>query len=243
MIFGRKRRAARALEEDVESPEVSGEDLDDLDEDEAESDGAPDEDVASPEDDDEDSDDTDWREDGPFDFDEVDLEADDIARLDLGALIVTPIDGMALELQVEQKTQTVQSALVSFEGAAIEVAVFASPANGGYARGVMDSLVDETRASGGKARVQAGPFGRELFRDVAVTMSGGRKGRHRSRIWFVEGPRWMLRAVLMGSAMDEGSDGAELMEDFFRNLVVRRGSEPKAPGDLIALTMPQDVAG
>lgn len=239
MIFGRKRGATPQEADDIESvPHPDDGDGDRL----ADSSGSPE---AREEADAVDSPDepVDLREDGPFDIDEVDLDADDVTRLDLGALVVTPIEGMAMELQVDQKTQAVRAAVVSYEGAAIEISLFASPANGGLAAQTLDELVDATRASGGKARVTDGPFGREVHRDVAVTVQGGRKGRHRSRIWFVDGPRWMLRGVLMGSALDESGPGPALVEDFFRNLVVNRGTDPRAPGDVIPLTMPSNVAG
>jgi hypothetical protein len=266
VIFGRKRRSAPETEELVESPASPSderepdEDSDDVidagtpdeaDPDEFgddESDAGIDVDVddddesVDPDEDDEDDDDlAALREDGPFDSEEVDLDADDVARLDFGSLVVTPIEGMELQLQVEQQTQTIQSALVVHEGAAIEIALFAAPARGGLAAEVRDELVTLTDEAGGTATIEDGPFGPQLFREVEVTTPDGQRGLHRSRIWLVEGPRWMLRGVLMGAALDEGTPGRELMEDFFRNLVVNRGSDPRAPGDLIPLTIPQSL--
>ncbi|WP_051208535.1 DUF3710 domain-containing protein [Propionicicella superfundia] len=247
--------------DDVEHDDLGEDGLDEegtVDDEDSDDEDSDDEDSEDDEDDeeDEDSDDEDsadqdsdegavsdvLREDGPFDLEEVDLDADDVARIDFGALVVTPIEGMELQLQVEEKSQTIQSALVVHEGAAIEVALFASPVRGGLAKEVLDELVALTEASGGTASVEEGPFGPQLFREVEVTTPEGQRGVHRSRIWLVEGPRWMLRAVLMGAALDDGTSGRELMEDFFRNLVVKRGTEPRAPGDLIPLTIPKNLA-
>jgi len=47
----------------------------------------------------------DWREEGPFDIDEVDLEADGVPRLDLGALIVTPEDDMQIQIIADAATR------------------------------------------------------------------------------------------------------------------------------------------
>jgi len=53
----------------------------------------------------------------------------------------------------------------------------------------------------------------------------------------------MLRGVLMGDAgMQEGLDGpVAQFYDFFRNLVVRRGSAARVPGDLIPMTVPEQL--
>lgn len=256
MIFGRKRRTAPEAEEPGETPaspsdavepdEESDEGIDAATPDEAGPDESGDDDADDESDDDEPEPDEDvdfaaLREDGPFDSEEVDLDADDVARLDFGSLVLTPIEGMELQLQVEQQSQTIQSALVMHEGAAIEIALFAAPAHGGLATEVRDELVTLTGEAGGTATVEEGPFGPQLFREVEVTTPDGQRGLHRSRIWLVEGPRWMLRGVLMGAALDEGTPGRELMEDFFRNLVVNRGTDPRAPGDLIPLTIPQSL--
>ena len=71
----------------------------------------------------------DWRVDGPFDVGEVDLDADDVERLDFGCMVLTPFEGMQMQLQVDQKTKRVQAALVMSGSSAIEVALFAAPAH------------------------------------------------------------------------------------------------------------------
>ena len=56
------------------------------------------------------------REEGPFDIKEVDLEADEVKRLDLGTLILTPFDKMNLQLQVDKSKDKVQALLISDGG-------------------------------------------------------------------------------------------------------------------------------
>ena len=75
-----------------------------------------------------------------------------------------------------------------------------------------------------------GPEGEQLF--------------HVSRIWLVEGPRWLLRGTLMGRAgMVEGeSEPADVFVEFFRNVVVKRDEQPRVPGELIHLAMPTGAA-
>ncbi|PIE98946.1 MAG: hypothetical protein CR979_03555, partial [Propionibacterium sp.] len=54
----------------------------------------------------------DWREDGPFDISEVDLDADDVERLDLGSVVVTPFNGMQMQLQADEETKKVSAILI-----------------------------------------------------------------------------------------------------------------------------------
>ena len=50
---------------------------------------------------------------GPFDIDEVDLDEDDVQRIDLGALVVTPFEEMQLQLQVSFRYTMILSAVLS----------------------------------------------------------------------------------------------------------------------------------
>ncbi len=62
-------------------------------------------------------------------------------------------------------------------------------------------------------------------------------------MWVVEGPRWLLRGILYGqAAVLEGLEPpvSDLLTAF-REVVVRRGDEAKAPGDLLPLSIPADV--
>ena len=84
----------------------------------------------------------------------------------------------------------------------------------------------------------------EVRRVVPITTQQGQHGYHVSRTWFAQGPRWLLRGVLMGEAgLAEGLKGStELLYELFANTVVRRGDRPKVPGELIPMTMPPEVA-
>lgn len=185
----------------------------------------------------------DWREEGPFDFDEVDLEADDVDRLDFGALIMTPFDGMNLQLQVDQETNDVQAALVMEGQSALEIAVFAAPASASMANDIRREMVELTAQQGGDAQLAEGPYGTEIRRIIPLQNEEGETMYHVSRTWFAHGPRWLLRGVLLGEAgMTEGVEGpTEVLLEFFRNIVVRRDESPRAPGDLIPMRIPAEL--
>ena len=100
-----------------------------------------------------------------------------------------------------------------------------------------------TAQQGGEGQLADGPFGTEIRRVIPMQNDEGETMYHVSRTWFVHGPRWLLRGVLMGEAgMVEGVDGpSEVLFEFFRNLVVRRDDSPRVPGDLIPMTIPSEL--
>ena len=63
-------------------------------------------------------------------------------------------------------------------------------------------------------------------------------------MWVVEGPRWLLRGIVYGQAAIEDGRRLTAVADLlsaFRQVVVRRGDQAMAPGDLLPLTMPGNV--
>ncbi len=186
---------------------------------------------------------TDFRDDGPFDLNEVDLDADDIDRLDFGSVIMTPFDEMQLQLQIDENTQQVNAALVMHQNSALEVALFAAPASSPMSGEIRTEMVQVTAQQGGTPSLAEGPFGTEIRRVIPMEGPDGETMYHVSRTWFAQGPRWLLRGVLMGEAgMYDGIDGpAEVLLEFFRNIVVRRDASPRVPGDLIPMQMPADL--
>ena len=80
--------------------------------------------------------------------------------------------------------------------------------------------------SGSGGRAYMGPEGEQLFMV--------------SRVWLVDGPRWLLRGTLVGqAALVDGEDSpADLFAEFFRNVVVHRDDSPRVPGELLTLALP-----
>ncbi len=181
------------------------------------------------------------REEGPFDIAEVDLDADDVQRLDLGPLIVTPFEGMSLQLQVN-KQQVPQALLVQDGKSGIEVAVFGAPSRSAYIPEVRREMIAATRSvQGMRMTIRKGPFGTEILRAVPVQDANGNVGMQITRTWFAEGPSWVVRGVVFGKAALEpdDEDATIAIEEFFANLVVRRGDAPVAPGAVIPFKLPE----
>ena len=180
------------------------------------------------------------RDEGPFDIDEVDLDEDDVQRIDLGALVVTPFEEMQLQLQVDEPRQQVQSFLVGDGTSAMEVALFAGPRRTSMLAEIREEITAATEKEGGEVTLLEGPFGVELRRRQPVTDAQGRRGTRVSRTWLVGGPGWVLRGIVFGRAAlePEDEDASIALLECFGNLVVRRGTAPAAPGSLIPLTIP-----
>jgi hypothetical protein len=251
VIFGRKKQMATPSEPEDIDDELDGSDTDDdLDEvDEDVSAESPDDDEDVYDDDHEDAQDEwvaydesrDWREDGPFDISEVDLEGDDIARLDLGSLIVTPEDGMQLQIIADAESGNGLALVLGLNGSAMQIEVKAAPNSGGFAADIRGDIMDETRVAGGRTELAKGPYGTELRRVVQVEGTDGEDAFAPMRDWLVEGPRWLLVARLMGeAAIDvEGEGASRIFDEAFRNLIVRRGEDPMAPGQAVPIRIPE----
>jgi len=177
------------------------------------------------------------RSDGPFDIDEVDLIEDTTPRKDFGALIITPWDGLQLQATMNPATRKLRTITAIWQGTGLEVALFAAPATGGLAQELREDIVEEAEQAGGSTTLSEGPFGTEVRRVLPVEGPNGEQLFHVSRVWFAEGPRWLLRGTLLGQASlgDAADPKARPFLEFFRNLVVRRGEKPMVPGELIEL--------
>ncbi|MEE6286552.1 DUF3710 domain-containing protein [Georgenia sp. MJ173] len=158
-------------------------------------------------------------------------------RIDLGALRVPARPGLKLRMEVEKKTGKVVATSISVAGSALQVQAFAAPRT----QGLWDELRPEIAASvekqGGTADEVDGPFGRELLARLPVTTPEGRSGHRPARFLGVDGPRWFLRGVISGRAAID-PDAAARLEELFADVVVVRGTEPRAPRDVLHLTLP-----
>ncbi len=158
-------------------------------------------------------------------------------------MIVTGFGGAELRLQVAEETQQIVSAMLIKGDSALELGAYAAPRSGGLWPELREEIVEAATEAGGSAALVEGPFGVELRRLLPVTTPDGEQGYQPSRMWVVEGPRWLLRGILYGqAALEEGLEPpvADLLTAF-REVVVRRGEEAKSPGDLLPLVIPADV--
>lgn len=177
---------------------------------------------------------------GPWDADEVELSEDDPSKIDLGSLIITPREGLELQLQVDEQRGHVLAVVLAGTEGAVELRPFAAPRNGDIWDDVRAQIAAEVTRRGGTATEAVGPWGPELRVVLTMTTQDGQTGQQPSRVFGIPGPRWLLRATLFGKpALEPDDDG--VVEQALRDVIVRRGSQPHAPGEALPLSVPPEA--
>jgi hypothetical protein len=169
---------------------------------------------------------------GPYDV--RDAPDDGVSRVDLGALRV-PVGDLELRVDVDEEGTALSATLVQ-TGGQVQLGLFAAPRT----EGIWDEVRQEIRASIGQQRgtVQEvdGVFGVELTGSIP-----GDNGVAKVRFVGVDGPRWFLRAMLVGAPATDPTL-AKRVNQLIREIVVVRGTDPYPVRDPIPLTLPADVA-
>jgi hypothetical protein len=175
---------------------------------------------------------------GPFDVDE--LPEDGVERVDLGSLLIAPEEDRELRLQVDETTGEVQSVMLASSDGAVELRAFAAPRGGDLWSDVRPRIAADMAQHGGVATEREGRFGTELVCQLSVTRGDGTTGTQPSRIIGINGPRWMLRATLLGRPATD-PDGSAAWEDTITRVAVRRGGAAMPVGDLLPVTLPANA--
>jgi hypothetical protein len=175
---------------------------------------------------------------GPFDAEDV--EGDGVERVDLGSLLVRPVAGSELRIQVDERSQQVQSVLLAGADGGLELRAFSAPRNGDLWSEVRPRLAADMARRGGTATEQEGRFGTELRCQLTVKTADGRAGQQASRIVGINGSRWMVRATFLGKpAVDPDSAGE--WEEALTQLAVRRGDQAMPVGDPLPVVLPEEA--
>ncbi|WP_448060292.1 DUF3710 domain-containing protein [Cellulomonas hominis] len=171
---------------------------------------------------------------GPWD---VDSAPEGGPRVDLGAIRLPGVPGMELRMEIDKATGAVTAAAVTLDGSTLQVQAFAAPRTEGIWDEIRAEIAESVGKQGGSADDLPGPFGRELLARLPVRTPEGRTGHRPARFIGADGPRWFLRGVLTGRAAVD-PQAAVALEDIFAGAVVVRGTQARAPRDLLALTLP-----
>jgi hypothetical protein len=173
---------------------------------------------------------------GPFDAEEL---ADTEGRVDLGALVLLPVPGTELQLQVDETSGNVQSVMFAGPEGALELRVFAAPRHGDLWSEVRPQIAADLGRRGGTATEREGRFGTELVCQMPVARPDGTSGLQPSRVIGINGTRWLLRATLLGRPAVEPETGKPF-EEALTTVAVRRGDHAMPVGDPLTLTLPPD---
>jgi hypothetical protein len=173
------------------------------------------------------------RTEGPWDITEIDF-SDGVERLDLGGLRVVSADGVDVQVQVDETSGTVVQLTFARPDGAVQVQPYAAPRSGGLWDDVRGQLKSSINSGGGLVEESTGTFGTELRAQIKAD---GSNALQPARFVGIEGPRWFLRAVFLGSATKPGPT-TEILERMVRSLVVVRGGEAMPVGAPIPLRLP-----
>lgn len=176
---------------------------------------------------------------GPWDVSDVDGTG---GRLDLGAILVPGRPGMELRMEIDKASGAVSAAAVSLGGSTLQLQAFAAPRTEGIWDEIREEIAESVTKQGGSADDLPGPFGRELLARLPVRTPEGRTGHRPARFIGADGPRWFLRGVVTGKAAVDPEAAVEL-ESVFADIVVVRGTEARAPRDLLTLRLPAQDGG
>jgi hypothetical protein len=174
---------------------------------------------------------------GPWDVDDVADLDDGVERVDLGSLLLTPVEGLEVRLQVDEASEQVQSVLHAGPEGAVELRAFAAPRNGDLWSEVRPRIAAEYAQRGGTATEREGRYGTELVCQLTVRTDDGRTASQPSRVIGINGPRWMLRATFLGRpAVEPETVGP--WDAALEATVVRRGAQAMPAGAELPLTLP-----
>lgn len=173
---------------------------------------------------------------GPFDVSEVPAMR---PYVDLGGLKVAPREGLQLRLEVDERQKRVVAVSLEYAESLLQVQAFSAPKTTGLWHRVRGELTQQMSAQGASVSEEEGPLGPELVvRSQAPAEQGG--GERIVRFIAVDGPRWMVRGVIMGKAATDAG-ARERVVDLFREIVVVRGEQPMPPSELLPLRVPAGV--
>lgn len=175
---------------------------------------------------------------GPFDAAQV--EGDEVERVDLGSVLVPPIEGRELRLQVDEQSGVVRAVILAGSDGALEFQAFAAPRNGDLWSTVRPQIIADLAKRGGQATEREGRWGTELVCQMPVQRPDGTTATQPSRIIGINGERWMLRASLLGRPALEPDATAE-WEDTLAQIVVRRGAQAMPVGEPLPVNLPDDA--
>lgn len=175
---------------------------------------------------------------GPFDESEVSSVK---PYIDLGAIKLTPREGLNMRLEVEEGTGRVVAVALDFNGSTLQVQPFSASRSHGMWHEIRAQIADQIGKQGGTVTEFTGVLGPELLCKVPA-LSDGQQVFQDARFIGVDGPRWFLRGVMAGPAVTDVEQGKAMIE-LFRDLVVVRGQSPMPPGELLPMHVPAQASG
>lgn len=155
-----------------------------------------------------------------------------LGLISFGSLLIPSIDGVSVRGDINEENNQVVAVSFEHQGSILQVTPFATAKSEQVWPEIMDQLKEGIVASGGSASETEGSTGKQLNAVVPA-------GQDSAKIRFIgfDGPRWFLRGVISGAAIDN-QIAAKNMEDIFCALIVNRGDIPLPPKEPLPLKLP-----
>lgn len=164
---------------------------------------------------------------GPWDISE-EASIPDQAYLDLGALKIPQKPSMAIRLGISEDQTRILAVTLTHDGSSLQLTLLAASRN--------HPLWDEVRAAINKGE-SPHEVDTNFGKGVAVDLPLPNGSVVPTRIMGIDGPRWMLRAIVTGEAAKGGKAG-EYFDELLSQVVVDRGETPLTPKEIVPLTAP-----
>lgn len=175
---------------------------------------------------------------GPFDLSEL---RDTHGYIDFGSILVPTKEDLQVRLDIEEATQRIIALSIDYHDSTLQLQAFAAPKSEGVWNLVRTQLKQSIQDQGGEAEERLSSLGTELVSRLALRNEAGKVvGNRFARFIGVDGPRWFLRGVIGGAAINDTA-AAVGIELIFRSVAVNRGQEPIPPRDLLPLKVPAGV--
>ncbi|HEX2315878.1 MAG TPA: DUF3710 domain-containing protein [Thermomonospora sp.] len=195
----------------------------------------------------------------------------DLQRLDFGSIQVPVAEGLGFQVnfeatEVDEEGNPVNgrpvAVLVQHAESVLQIQAFAAPKRTGIWDDIRKETATEvTEQAQGQTEEREGPFGTELLAMIPAQLTEEmlnemppevreqipaeviEQGYAWQPIRFIgiDGPRWFLKGVVQGAAIED-EEQWQILEDVFRNIVVVRGEQPMPPRELLPLTLPQEFS-
>lgn len=174
---------------------------------------------------------------GPWDISAIQSPED---YLNFGSLLIKPVAGMKVRLDMEEKTKRVISLSLEVAESRVQLQAFARSKSQELWPGISNKIAEDISKQNGELFIRDGELGKELLAKVPQQLPDGRAGHVALRFIGVDGPRWFLRVVVGGAAISN-EQASGIVDELVRGIVVDRGTKPLPPQELLPLSVPSNA--
>ncbi len=165
---------------------------------------------------------------------------EDGTRVSFGCLWLPVVNGMQVQFQLDEAEQNLLALVVVLDAVSVKLMPLAAPRSGGLWAQIRAEVAQQLLDQGGSAYEQAGPFGPELAATLPAQPGQAPGQGDPARFVGLEGPRWLLHAIIAGPAVHDPSQ-VEAVHTLLQHIVMVRGEMALPRGAGLPLTMPTQI--